>query len=179
MLEMNYSDQQLSSAIASQNLRPALLEHALLTSSGFASLILRCWEEDPDRRPTMSEVVRSLTDIYDVVRKESQTNGKEFETPKTISVKVTDDVVVSWADKAKSNKRTDLNTVWTSELAAADGLYIPTVTMGIFETAGAREKMEDRHFLRPNFGGSRRVHAFGVFDGHRGSTAFELIFQFC
>ncbi|XP_027155878.1 protein kinase and PP2C-like domain-containing protein isoform X3 [Coffea eugenioides] len=48
------------------------------------------------------------------------------------------------------------------------------VSWGSFATCGRRETMEDRHFLMPHLCDEKDIHAFGIFDGHRGAAAAEF-----
>ncbi|XP_028070718.1 protein kinase and PP2C-like domain-containing protein, partial [Camellia sinensis] len=47
VLEMNYTEQQLTAAVVSEGLRPALAGHCSSAPTGFPSLIQRCWDANP------------------------------------------------------------------------------------------------------------------------------------
>ncbi|CAN1243587.1 Protein kinase and PP2C-like domain-containing protein [Linum perenne] len=52
--------------------------------------------------------------------------------------------------------------------------YYPVLSCGYFASRGRRETMEDTHFMMPNFCNEKSIHAFGIFDGHRGGAAAEF-----
>ncbi|KAJ6756544.1 PROTEIN PHOSPHATASE 2C [Salix purpurea] len=53
-------------------------------------------------------------------------------------------------------------------------VYHPKLSWGSFATCGKRETMEDTHFLMPHMCNEKDIHAFGIFDGHRGAAAAEF-----
>ncbi|GKE03759.1 protein kinase superfamily protein, partial [Tanacetum coccineum] len=61
--DMPYADlsfAEVSSAVVRQNLRPDIPK---CCPSAFASILKKCWDANPDRRPEMDEVVRLLEAI--------------------------------------------------------------------------------------------------------------------
>lgn len=182
---MNYSEQQLSSAVTSQGLRPVLAGPESGVPLELPTLIERCWHGDPAKRPSFDYVVDSLHEI----------SAKLFSQMKMTSVGKPDVSISSNTDKNgleavlnyTQQKRTDVN--WASRAVeglrsntmeqslsspgwlnhtSEDSSYLPVLSMGSFATKGARQTMEDTNFLKFQLGGAANVHAFGVFDGHRG-----------
>lgn len=188
VLEMNYSEQQLSSAVTSQGLRPVLAGPESEIPSELSVLIEQCWHGDPAKRPSFDYIVDSLHEITAKLFSEKKlantsvkkpdvsmssntgTNGLE-EVLNYTHLKRTD---VNWTSRAVEGLRSNFTEQPPSSprwlnLASEDTSYLPVLSMGSFATKGARQTMEDTNFLKLQLGGAANVHAFGVFDGHRGN----------
>lgn len=181
---MNYSEQQLSSAVTSQGLRPVLAGPEAGIPLELSTLIERCWHGDPAQRPSFDSVVESLREITAKMKLTdtsvetpdvsiSSQNGLE-EVLNYTQQKRTD---VNWASRAVEGLRSTVmepsSPGWLNQ-ASHDSSYLPVLSMGSFATKGARQTMEDTYFLKSQLGGAANVHAFGVFDGHRGMLHSDL-----
>ncbi|KAL0359658.1 UNVERIFIED_CONTAM: protein kinase and PP2C-like domain-containing protein [Sesamum angustifolium] len=60
VLEMNYTEQRLTAAVVSEGLRPVLAGPESGVPTGLLSLIHRCWDADPQNRPSLSDIVSEL-----------------------------------------------------------------------------------------------------------------------
>ena len=60
---MTYTEQQLTSAIVSQGLRPALALPESGSPPSLLSLIQRCWDPDPEERPSFEDIIQELNVI--------------------------------------------------------------------------------------------------------------------
>lgn len=173
MLEMNYSEQQLSTAVTSQGLRP------VLASGAFSSLIERCWHGDPASRPSFDEVVNHLNEItlslpsYPSITPEDASFVSTNTNEEVLSYSQQKRTDVSWASRAVQGLGSSEESVsrWVMKQNES---YAPVLTVGSFATKGARQTMEDTLFLRSNVGDDAGVHAFGVFDGHRGMASVVI-----
>ncbi|KAK1380987.1 hypothetical protein POM88_027731 [Heracleum sosnowskyi] len=63
VLEMNYTEQQLTAAVASEGLRPVLAGHESGVPQRILSMIERCWDTNPQNRPSFDEIVIVLDSI--------------------------------------------------------------------------------------------------------------------
>ncbi|THG18851.1 hypothetical protein TEA_005630 [Camellia sinensis var. sinensis] len=76
VLEMNYTEQQLTAAVVSEGLRPALAGHSSSAPTGFPSLIQRCWDANPQNRPSFDDIILELDPILEC-RKRVEEDEKE------------------------------------------------------------------------------------------------------
>ena len=192
VLEMNYSEQQLSSAVTSEGLRPIIAGPESGTPSELSTLIEQCWHGDPAERPSFNDIVESLHEITAKLLTEKKLLVTSVEKPDVSMSSTTDKNGLEEVLNYTQQKRTDVN--WASRAveelrstvleqspsspgwlnqASGDTSYLPVLSMGSFATKGARQTMEDTNFLKIQLGGAANVHAFGVFDGHRG-----IVFEF-
>ncbi|GAB2267098.1 hypothetical protein Dimus_002082 [Dionaea muscipula] len=185
VLEMNYTQQQLTAAVVSEGLRPVLVGPCLGGPATLSSLIQRCWEADPNRRPSFTDILDELELIcQEVTRpgKQEQVHVQPIpckETPNENVKVLAYREGINWSTQGEEfskgfshGKKSDA-TIWLDdddELTA----YHLVLSWGAFATCGRREKMEDTHFLMPNFNDQKEIHVFGIFDGHRGSAAAEF-----
>ncbi|KAK4581171.1 hypothetical protein RGQ29_024734 [Quercus rubra] len=65
VLEMNYTEQQLTAAVVSDRLRPVLAGPELGAPSSLLSLIQRCWDANPQNRPSFDDIVGELDSILE------------------------------------------------------------------------------------------------------------------
>ncbi|GMP47247.1 hypothetical protein CsSME_00015099 [Camellia sinensis var. sinensis] len=152
VLEMNCTEQQLTAAVVSEGLRPALAGHSSSAPTGFPSLIQRCWDANPQNRPSFDDIILELDPILEC-RKRVEEDEKE---------------------KALVDPSIPLGDEGIPSLLAYQKAYHPVLSWGSFGTCGRRETMEDTHFLMPHMCGEKDIHVFGIFDGHRGAAAAEF-----
>lgn len=180
---MDYSEQQLAAAITVDQLRPVLMTAASGAPPGLASIIERCWHSDPLQRPDLGQVIQELeslkaelardqaaesglnTGAEGRVKGTEQTDWRQAAEASVSLVEGTDELASAAAKPAETGRK----------IGAEIG-YRPTVASGVFETKGARDRMEDTHVAMQDLGGLTGVHLFGVFDGHRGRQAGFLLF---
>ncbi|CAL5321151.1 unnamed protein product [Camellia sinensis] len=56
---------QLTAAVVSEGLRPALAGHSSSAPTGFPSLIQRCWDANPQNRPSFDDIILELDPILE------------------------------------------------------------------------------------------------------------------
>nr|XP_043637430.1 protein kinase and PP2C-like domain-containing protein isoform X2 [Erigeron canadensis] len=176
VLEMNYTEQQLTAAVVSEGLRPALARIELGVSARLLSLIEKCWDADTENRPSFDDIVTEIDliigdsktfTVQDNVISESSTNSSQF---------CQEDV--NWFIKGENILKTvndsGLGVRSWMDYSDNSSLYLPVLSWGSFATCGRRETMEDTHFLMPHVWNEEDIHVFGIFDGHRGAAAAEF-----
>lgn len=184
VLEMNYTEQQLTAAVVSDGLRPALASLKSGVPARILSLIGRCWDGNPQNRPSFDEIVLELNVVL------QQTNGMEEGVISPLLYPIASENIdatstrayqenVSWLSVGEASSKeaslassTNVRILFDSSTHAS--AYSPIVSCGSFATCGRRETMEDRHFLMPRAWNEKDVHIFGIFDGHRGAAAAEF-----
>ena len=77
---MNYTEQQLTAAVVSEGLRPVLAGLDTGAPTGLLSLIQRCWDANPQNRPSFDDVVLELDHIQKC-RKRVEEKEKAFAEP--------------------------------------------------------------------------------------------------
>ncbi|KFK36954.1 hypothetical protein AALP_AA4G194000 [Arabis alpina] len=190
VLEMNYTEQQLTAAIVSSGLRPALAEIGLHIPESLLSLIQKCWGADPSKRPSSDNVVLELESIWEQQREKQQ--GQILEKTSISRSDRDGDAFkstrdnwenINWSSQGESlSKKSSLSTVsgvtmWSSS-TDEPSRYVPIISYGSFATCGRRESMEDTHFLMPHMCKEENIHLFAIFDGHRGAAAAEFSAHF-
>lgn len=185
MLEMNYTEQQLTAAVASEGLRPVLAGNESGVPQRILSLIERCWDTNPQNRPSFDEIVIVLDSILG--KSISRVLKEEKIPPKTSLISPAPETTilrpyqesVDWFSQGEQFSRSA-----SAEPASCEGwldssnntmLYHPILSWGSFATTGRRETMEDTHFLLPYLCNNKDIYMFGIFDGHRGNSFFLLI----
>lgn len=174
---MNYTEQQLTAAVVSAGLRPALASSASGTPTSLLELIEKCWAPNPMDRPSFDDIVEELksTAIYD------QRTGKEAKDDIASPCMPNENGISSckgyqenlnWFSRGEQWSKITRSAnskiaVWTSMMNVAQ-VYVPTLSWGSFATCGRRESMEDTHFMLPKMCDENDIHLFGIFDGHRG-----------
>ncbi|KAJ0962609.1 hypothetical protein J5N97_027731 [Dioscorea zingiberensis] len=187
VLEMSYTEQQLTAAITSQGLRPVLVQPEAGVPPALVSLLQKCWAPNPSERPSFEKIVDDLQEIMrDVVKTQNIEIHDELSSVNTFN-QYQDGIRdipsfqenLNWVSQGEqlakeiSNIESSNLRPWTTP--QNDLLhYQPTLSWGSFATCGRRETMEDTHFLLPQMCNEKDVHAFGIFDGHRGAAAAEF-----
>ncbi|KAK8546390.1 hypothetical protein V6N13_067614 [Hibiscus sabdariffa] len=187
VLEMNYTEQQLTAAVSS-GLRPVLAGIDSGVPGSILLLIQKCWDANPQNRPSFDDIVLEL----DGILQQSKKIEKEDFSLQSISGghQVIDSVSnlhtyqekINWSTQGEYlSKGTSfgVNSGFRMWLDSFDDslAYHPVLSWGSFATCGRRESMEDTHFLMPFLCNEKDVHAFGIFDGHRGGAAAEFSVQ--
>ncbi|KDP31173.1 hypothetical protein JCGZ_11549 [Jatropha curcas] len=181
VLEMKYTEQQLTAAVVSGKLRPVLAGPRSGASTSILSLIQRCWDENPENRPSFTDIVLELGPILEHRKKSIEENLALGESSILQDDQLIDGVnnsrilheSVNWSTQGElSSKKASLVVNsglrnWVDYLY--DPLaYHPVLSWGSFATCGRRETMEDIHFLMPQICNEKDIHFFAIFDGHRG-----------
>lgn len=180
VLEMNYTEQQLTAAIVSSGLRPALAETGLNIPKSLLDLIQSCWGADPSKRPSSDDVVLELESLWQLEREKHRNHFLETASISRsdkdgVAIKNTRDYGdnINWSSQGEClSKKSSLSTApdlksW-SRSTDDSSRYVPIVSCGSFATCGKRESMEDTHFLMPHMCNEENIHLFAIFDGHRG-----------
>ncbi|KDO57430.1 hypothetical protein CISIN_1g005427mg [Citrus sinensis] len=187
VLEMNYTEQQLTAAVVSGGLRPILASLELGLPASILSLIQRCWDGNPHNRPSFSDIALELDLVLEhrkSLKEEDLCAGKSYVTYDDKLINSGNNMhtyheSINWtaqgehsSKKASHAAESDVK-LWLE--SANDALtYYPVLSWGSFATCGRRETMEDTHFLMPHMYNQKEIHMFGIFDGHRGSAAAEF-----
>ncbi|XP_058003174.1 protein kinase and PP2C-like domain-containing protein isoform X2 [Hevea brasiliensis] len=190
VLEMNYTEQQLTAAVVSCKLRPVLAGPESGASTSMLTLIQRCWDENPQNRPSFSDIILEICPILEHRKKSMEENF----APGASSILEVEQFIdgannlqtflesVNWSTQGKQlSKKASLavNSHMNNWLDSLNEplAYHPVLSLGSFATCGRRETMEDAHFLMPHMCNEKDIHAFGIFDGHRGAAAAEFSVQ--
>ncbi|KAI3677967.1 hypothetical protein L6452_37241 [Arctium lappa] len=181
VLEMNYTEQQLTAAVVSEGLRPALAGIEVGAPSRLLSLIERCWDADAHNRPSFDDIITELDLI--VGNNKRFTMEENVVTESSSSDESTNIVqpsleIVNWFVQGENMSKTTYDSglgvkSWAT-YSDNSSLYLPVLSWGSFATCGRRETMEDTHFLMPRVWNEEDIHVFGIFDGHRGAAAAEF-----
>ncbi|KAG8372172.1 hypothetical protein BUALT_Bualt12G0038800 [Buddleja alternifolia] len=183
VLEMNYTEQQLTAAVVSLELRPALAGPESGAPTGLLSLIQRCWDGNPQNRPSFNDIVLELDAV--LVREEKTDEKEVTSVDSVISCGHVDKTNIqsyqeplNWFTRGQDfSEKAYLSSenVGSTWLSSSDTMvYRPVLSWGSFSTCGRRETMEDTHFIIPHFSNENDIHLFGVLDGHRGAAAAEF-----
>ncbi|XP_071684335.1 protein kinase and PP2C-like domain-containing protein isoform X4 [Lolium perenne] len=182
VLEMTYTEQQLTSAVVSQGLRPALALPESGSPPSLLSLIQRCWDPDPKQRPSFEDIIQELNAIqkhlvtYSCPPSSCSVNMSQTGNAEVHHYQET----LNWFNQGelfakKANKLEHTVNPWSDSFDQSSvSMYRPTLSWGSFATCGRRETMEDTHFMLPCMSEEKDVHSFGIFDGHRGAAAAEF-----
>jgi serine/threonine protein kinase len=175
---MTYTEQQLTSAVVSQGLRPALALPESGSPPSLMSLIQRCWDPDPKQRPSFEDIIQELNAIqkhlvtYSCPPSSCSVNMSQTGNAEVHHYQET----LNWFNQGelfakKANKLEHTVNPWSDSFDQSSvSMYRPTLSWGSFATCGRRETMEDTHFMLPCMSEEKDVHSFGIFDGHRGSV---------
>lgn len=173
---MNYTEQKLTAAVVSEGLRPVLAGPESGASIGLLSLITRCWDADPQNRPTFSDIVVELDVMLECGERADEKEDTSADS--VISCNHVDATNIpsyqepmNWfthgQDFEKSTYLSSENVTPTWLSSNDITVYRPVLSWGSFSTCGRRETMEDTHFMIPHFC-NEDIHLFGILDGHRG-----------
>ena len=173
---MNYTEQQLTAAVVSEGLRPVLAGPQSGASPTLLSLIKRCWDADPQNRPSFSDIVLEL-DVMS--RSEHRTDEKADTSARSVTPRDHVDTTNSLSYQEALNWFSQGQDIEKSSYVPSESVaawlstddvtvYCPVLSWGSFSTCGRRETMEDTHFILPRFCNENSIHFFGIFDGHRG-----------
>lgn len=179
VLEMSYTEQQLTAAVVSEGLRPALADPESGAPPNLLSLIQRCWDSDPRNRPSFDDIAKELERISEHVNIVTEHKSVLVE-PASSSLGYQMGSINWFTQGSNVSKRTSHETtsgvsMWLGSPNSV--AYLPLLSWGSFATCGRREAMEDTHFLTPNMCNEKDIHLFGIFDGHRGAAAAEFSAQ--
>ncbi|GLT77820.1 hypothetical protein SLA2020_493770 [Shorea laevis] len=190
VLEMSYTEQQLTSAVVSEGLRPVLSGLGSGVPESLLSLIQGCWDADPQNRPSFNDIVLELDAILEQrkkMKKEdlylSNSSISHGDKPMNgVNNLQTYQESINWSTQGEYFTRQASAHVVSALRMWLDscndpGAHHPELSWGSFATCGRREKMEDTHFLMPYMCNEKDIHVFGVFDGHRGAAAAEFSAQ--
>ncbi|KAJ4770425.1 protein kinase family protein / protein phosphatase 2C (PP2C) family protein [Rhynchospora pubera] len=178
VLEMTYTEQQLIAKVVSEGLRPVIATPESGYPASLITLIERCWNPDPLSRPSFQEIVEVLSVLHNKLKPIPTTkHGKSGESG-TMKVNQYQEDVDWYKQGEKLGKKLEMQDrngeVFTWLISSTDQTYRPTLSWGSFSTCGRRETMEDAHFMKPCMFDDHDIHAFGIFDGHRGAAAAEF-----
>ncbi|XP_044468569.1 protein kinase and PP2C-like domain-containing protein isoform X2 [Mangifera indica] len=187
VLEMNYTEQQLTAAVVSEGLRPVLAGLESDVPASLLSLIQSCWDSNPQNRPYFSDIVKELDLVLEhrkSLRQEDLFTGNSSifhhdKLMKSINSVPTYQESINWSAQGEYSSKGDSHVansdmrIWLESTNDAV-TYYPVLSWGSFATCGRRETMEDTHFLIPRMSNEKDIHFFGIFDGHRGSAAAEF-----
>uniref|UniRef100_M8CAR3 protein-serine/threonine phosphatase n=1 Tax=Aegilops tauschii TaxID=37682 RepID=M8CAR3_AEGTA len=182
ILEMTYTEQQLTSAVVSQGLRPALALPESGSPPSLLSLIQRSWDSDPERRPSFGDIIEELNVIQKhLVTYSCPLSSGSVNLSRNSKAEVHHyQEALNWFNQGelltkKANKLDYAVNPWSSSFDQSSvSVYRPTLSWGSFATCGRRETMEDTHFMLTCLSEEKDVHSFGIFDGHRGAAAAEF-----
>lgn len=181
VLEMNYTEQQLTAAVVSDGLRPVLASEELGIPSRLVSMIRKCWDANPKSRPSFDEIVKELDFITEhrKVKKVEDMHIRPCNLPVDQLVDKTYQESISWSAQGEllarnTSSSTDSGLRTWTESYNEPFAYRPVLSWGSYATCGRREAMEDTHFILPHVFNEKDVYAFGIFDGHRGAAAAEF-----
>ncbi|XP_037405582.1 protein kinase and PP2C-like domain-containing protein isoform X2 [Triticum dicoccoides] len=182
ILEMTYTEQQLTSAVVSQGLRPALALPESGSPPSLLSLIQCSWDSDPERRPSFGDIIEELNVIQKhLVTYSCPLSSGSVNLSRNRKAEVHHyQEALNWFNQGelltkKANKLDYAVNPWSSSFDQSSvSVYRPTLSWGSFATCGRRETMEDTHFMLTCMSKEKDVHSFGIFDGHRGAAAAEF-----
>lgn len=181
VLEMSYTEQQLTTAVTTRGLRPVLANLKSGVPPQLLALIQRCWDPNPLYRPSFDKIIEELKLIMDHV--ENLESIHSF-TPSANSYNGVQKREIfhedlNWFIQGEQLSKQLFQTgnsntrLWPNSMHNPCH-YHPTLSWGSFATRGGRETMEDTHFLLPQMCHEKDIHLFGIFDGHRGAAAAQF-----
>ncbi|KAK7267191.1 hypothetical protein RIF29_19856 [Crotalaria pallida] len=184
VLEMNYTEQQLTAAVVSDGLRPVLATEELGIPSTLLSMIQKCWDANPENRPSFDDIVKELDFIME---HRNINNGEDIHirSHNLHPDQLADETLQAYGESINWSTQGEL-LARSASSATNSGLrtwqdscdepltFLPTLSWGSYATCGRRETMEDTHFVLPHMCDEKDLYAFGIFDGHRGAAAAEF-----
>ncbi|KAK7278994.1 hypothetical protein RJT34_24035 [Clitoria ternatea] len=186
VLEMNYTEQQLTAAVVSDGLRPVLATKELGIPSRLLSMIQKCWDANPNHRPSFDDIVNEL----DFIMEQSELTKPEDMHTRPCNLLVDQPVEkidhfqsyqdsLNWFTQGELFARSASSACYSNMRTWCESCdepmdYRPILSWGSYATCGRRETMEDTHFILPHLCNEKEFYAFGIFDGHRGAAAAEF-----
>ncbi|KAL5123924.1 Protein kinase and PP2C-like domain-containing protein [Glycine soja] len=179
VLEMNYTEQQLTAAVVSDGLRPVLAAEDLGIPSRLLSMIKKCWDADPNNRPAFDDIVEELDLVMEhgKLKKAEDIHIRPYNLHVVQPAGKTDHFKAyqesfSWFTRGEllarsASSANDSGLITRCESSDKPSAYHPTMSWGSYATCGRRETMEDTHFILPHICDEKDAYAFGIFDGHR------------
>ncbi|KAI5396959.1 protein kinase and PP2C-like domain-containing protein isoform X1 [Lathyrus oleraceus] len=180
VLEMNYTEHQLTAAVVSDGLRPVLASEDLGIPSRLISMIQKCWDANPKSRPSFDDIVNELDFIMEhrKVKNVEDMHIRPCNLHIDHHVDMTYQESISWSTQGEllvGNASSATDPCFRTWESYDEPLaYRPILSWGSYATCGRREAMEDTHFILPHICNEKDVYAFGIFDGHRGAAAAEF-----
>ncbi|KAK7344904.1 hypothetical protein VNO77_15128 [Canavalia gladiata] len=186
VLEMNYTEQQLTAAVVSDGLRPVLATEELGIPSRLLSMIQKCWDANPKNRPSFDDIVKELDFIMEhrKLKKEEDMHIRPCNLLVNEPMDKTNHLSayqesISWSTQGELLARSASSAIDSGLITWCESneeplAYHPLLSWGSYATCGRRETMEDTHFILPRICNEKDVYAFGIFDGHRGAAAAEF-----
>ncbi|XP_048435403.1 protein kinase and PP2C-like domain-containing protein isoform X2 [Pyrus x bretschneideri] len=186
VLEMNYTEQQLTAAVVSDGLRPVLADPESGVPPALLSVIQRCWDANSQNRPSFDDIVAELVIILKHREKIKEPDSSFHDSLNSLGNQPIDvgnnlqayQEGINWFTQGENsiNRACEPKHGLEKWLQASNDTlaYHPVLSWGSFATCGRRETMEDTHFLLPHVCNERDIHVFGIFDGHRGAAAAEF-----
>lgn len=175
VLEMNYTEHQLTAAVVSDGLRPVLASEDLGIPSRLISMIQKCWDANPKSRPSFDDIVNELDFIMEhrKVKNVEDMHIRPCNLHIDHHVDMTYQESISWSTQGEllvGNASSATDPCFRTWESYDEPLaYRPILSWGSYATCGRREAMEDTHFILPHICNEKDVYAFGIFDGHRGT----------
>ncbi|KAL1339592.1 hypothetical protein AAHE18_U049400 [Arachis hypogaea] len=184
VLEMNYTEQQLTAAV-NDGLRPSLATEELGIPARLLSMIQKCWDANPESRPSFDDLVEEL-DLILEDRKIKKVEDMHIRPCQFHADQLVDKAnpqvyqeCFNWSTQGEISAQhasiaTDFGLRTLNESYDEHMVYQPILSWGSYATCGRRETMEDTHFILPHICNVKDLYAFGIFDGHRGAAAAEF-----
>ncbi|KAL8241514.1 hypothetical protein R6Q59_014868 [Mikania micrantha] len=147
--------QQLTAAVVSERLRPALGGTESGAPPRLLSLIQRCWDSNTHNRPSFDDIITELDQIIE--------NNKSFTVEENAVIESSsDDSTYMGENIMKSAYESGFGVKNWRNYSENSSVYAPVLSWGSFATCGRRETMEDTHFLMPHLWNEDDIHMFGI-----------------
>lgn len=185
VLETRFNEVRLRSAIVKDNLRPILANGV---PQEFNALIEKCWQYDPDERPSFGEIIKALEELlqrgeYYLRQYTGSTLPSAKDGNPKLSAKNSEDMIEEMRKVIKcppmsiweKHKKSDPNfELFPSAKKLSQPLDVVAALSSTFGERG-KDSMEDRSLITHTLVGLPNTHLFGVFDGHNGQVCAEFV----